>query len=240
VHHHDAMLPMGGDLVLLFGASLLGSAHCVGMCGPYVAMCTSQFVPRGATRTVRFFLRALFNLGRLATYVFIGLLVGAFGQVALAVAKGWGVVGILAIAAGLAAVTFGLSMVGLMRDPARVLIDAGVGRMLATGRLILSEAPAAAAPLFLGALQGWLPCALVYAAASRAAVAGSAGMGALTMLVFGLGTAPAIFALTVVPQSVLRRIKAQRLAGVLLTVLGLLLIARGLASFGLIPSTGLW
>jgi sulfite exporter TauE/SafE len=65
-------------------------------------------------------------------------------------------------------------------------------------------------------------------------------MGALTMLVFGLGTAPAIFALTVVPQSVLRRIKAQRLAGVLLTVLGLLLIARGLASFGLIPSTGLW
>jgi uncharacterized protein len=234
------MLPSSGDLLLLFGAALLGSAHCVGMCGPYVAMCSAQFVPRGATRAERFFLRSLFNLGRIATYAFIGLFVGAFGQIAQALASGWGFAGILAIAAGLAAATFGLSMYGLIRDPSRVLMRAGVGRTLAAGRLVLAEAPAAAAPLFLGALQGWLPCALVYAAASRAAVAGSAGMGALTMLVFGIGTAPAIFALTVIPASVLRRIKAQRLAGVLLTVLGLLLIARGLASFGLIPSTVLW
>jgi sulfite exporter TauE/SafE len=65
-------------------------------------------------------------------------------------------------------------------------------------------------------------------------------MGALTMVVFGLGTVPAIFALTVVPQTVLRRVKAQRLAGVLLSLLGVLLILRGLANFGLVPSTGWW
>ena len=65
-------------------------------------------------------------------------------------------------------------------------------------------------------------------------------MGALTMVVFGLGTVPAIFVLTVVPQTVLRRVKAQRLAGVLLTVLGMLLVLRGLASFGLVPATGWW
>jgi sulfite exporter TauE/SafE len=65
-------------------------------------------------------------------------------------------------------------------------------------------------------------------------------MGALTMVVFGLGTVPAIFALTVVPQTVLRRVQAQRLAGVLLTVLGALLILRGLATFGWVPSTGWW
>jgi sulfite exporter TauE/SafE len=65
-------------------------------------------------------------------------------------------------------------------------------------------------------------------------------MGALTMVVFGLGTVPAIFALTVVPQTVLGRVKAQRLAGVLLALLGLLLILRGLAGIGLIPSTGWW
>jgi len=46
--------------------------------------------------------------------------------------------------------------------------------------------------------------------------------------------------LTVVPQAVLRRVKAQRLAGVLLALLGVLLILRGLASFGLVPSTGWW
>jgi uncharacterized protein len=231
---------MDGDLVLLFAASLLGSAHCVGMCGPYVTMCTAQFVPRCATPAARFFLRILFNLGRIATYGLIGLIVGAFGQIAQAAATRLGMTGIVAIAAGIAAVAFGLSMIGWLRDPASALAKAAVGRWLIACRARLNQTPAAAAPLLLGALQGWLPCTLVYAAATRAGVAGSAGMGALTMVVFGLGTVPAIFALTVLPQAVLRRVKAQRLAGVLLTVVGALLILRGLANFGLVPSTGWW
>lgn len=231
---------MGGDLALLLGASLLGSAHCVGMCGPYVAMCSAQFVPRGATAAARLFLRILFNLGRIATYGLIGLVVGAFGQIAQAIAARLGVAGIVAILAGAAALIFGLSMIGWLRDPARLVAGPGFGRLLSAGRMRLKQAPPAVVPLLLGSLQGWLPCALVYAAASRAAVAGSAGMGALTMAVFGLGTVPAIFALTVVPQTVLRRVKAQRLAGVLLALLGVLLILRGLASFGWMPSTGWW
>jgi sulfite exporter TauE/SafE len=231
---------MGGDLLLLLGASLLGSAHCVGMCGPYVAMCTAQFVPRGATAAARFFLRILFNFGRIATYGLIGLIVGAFGQIAQAAATRLGIGGILAILAGAAALIFGLSMVGWLRDPARVVAGAGLGRALTAGRIRLKQAPPSIAPLLLGALQGWLPCALVYAAASRAAISGSAGMGALTMVVFGLGTVPAIFALTVIPQAVLGRVRAQRLAGVLLTLLGMLLILRGLASFGWVPATGWW
>jgi hypothetical protein len=239
VHHH-AQLPLGGDLVLLFAASLLGSAHCVGMCGPYVAMCTAQFVPRGATPAARLLLRLLFNLGRIGTYMVIGFTVGAFGQVALALAARAGLTGLVALTAGVAAVLFGLSLLGLIRDPARIAAYAGVDRLLRAGRARLSAVPPLVAPLLLGTLQGWLPCALVYAAASRAAVAGNAGMGALTMLIFGLGTVPAVFALTVLPQAVLRRVQTQRFAGALLTLLGLLLIARGLAGFGLIPPTPLW
>ncbi len=59
-------------------------------------------------------------------------------------------------------------------------------------------------------------------------------------MVFGLGTLPAVFAMTLVPQTLLRRVQAQRLAGVLLAGLGVLLILRGLATFGLVPSTGWW
>ena len=238
--HHHPELPVGGDLVLLFAASLLGSAHCVAMCGPYVAMCTAQFVPRGATPAARCGLRLLFNLGRIATYSLIGLIVGAFGQIAEAAADRFGVAGVVAIAAGSAALACGLSMIGWIRDPARLVAAAGLGRWLSAGRVRLKQAPAAAAPLLLGALQGWLPCALVYAAASRASLAGTPVMGAFTMLVFGLGTVPAVFALTVVPQALLRRVKAQRLAGALLAILGVLLILRGLANFGLIASTGWW
>ncbi len=131
-------------------------------------------------------------------------------------------------------------MMGWFRDPARLVAAAGLGRWLIAGRMRLNRAPAAAAPLLLGALQGWLPCALVYAAASRATLAGTPAMGAITMLVFGLGTAPAIFALTLVPQTLLRRVRTQRLAGALLALLGVILILRGLASFGLVPSTGWW
>jgi len=240
VHQHHADLPMGGDLVLLLGASLLGSAHCVAMCGPYVAMCTAQFVPKGATPGARCGLRLLFNIGRIATYGMIGLIVGAFGQIAEAAASRCGVAGIVAIAAGSAALVFGLSMIGWFRDPARFLATAGLGRWFVASRMRLNRAPAAAAPLLLGALQGWLPCALVYAAASRASLAGTPVMGAVTMLVFGLGTVPAIFALTLVPQAVLRRVRAQRLAGALLAALGVLLILRGLANFGLVQSTGWW
>jgi sulfite exporter TauE/SafE len=231
---------MGGDLVFLFGASLLGSAHCVAMCGPYVAMCTAQFVPKGATPRARCILRVLFNLGRIATYAMMGLIVGAFGQIAQAAAGRFGVAGIVAIAAGITALVFGLSMMGWFRDPARVVAMAGLGRWLIAGRMRLNRAPAAAAPLLLGALQGWFPCALVYAAASRAALAGTPVKGAFTMLVFGLGTVPAIFALTMVPQPLLRRVRAQQLAGALLAILGALLILRGLANFGLVPSTGWW
>src|ERR1700693_2051984 len=107
---------MGGDLVLLFGASVLGSAHCVAMCGPYVAMCTAQFVPRGATPAARYGLRVLFNLGRIATYSLIGLIVGAFGQIAQAAADRFGVTGIVAIAAGGAALGFGLWRCGWFCD----------------------------------------------------------------------------------------------------------------------------
>ena len=238
--HHHADLPMGGDLVLLFSAAMLGSVHCVAMCGPYVAMCTAHFVPRSATPAARCGLRVLFNLGRIATYSLIGLVVGAFGQIAQAAASRFGVTGIVAIAAGGAALVFGLSMVGWFRDPARVVTMAGLGGWLVAGRMHLNQAPPAAAPLLLGALQGWLPCALVYAAASRAAIAGTPIMGALTMLVFGLGTLPAVFAMTLVPRTVLRRVRAQRLAGVLLAGLGVLLILRGLANFGLVPPTGWW
>jgi sulfite exporter TauE/SafE len=233
-------LPMAGDLAVLFIASVLGSAHCVGMCGPYVAMCTAQFLPRGASAASRLGLRLLFNLGRVATYCVIGLVAGAFGQIFLAAAARWGGSGIVAIAAGCAALYLGLSLIGWVPDPLRLMTHVGLDSWISAGRSRLSGLSPALAPLLLGSLQGLLPCALVYAAASRAAVAGSASAGALTMLIFGLGTIPVIFALTVVPQSVLRRLRAQRLAGALIAALGVLLILRGLASFGLVPVTYWW
>jgi len=237
-HHH--LLPPSSDLLLLFVASVLGSAHCVGMCGPYVAICAARLAPQGASAASCFLVRMLFNAGRVATYVVIGWVAGSFGQIATAAALPLGLPGAVAIGAGLVAGMFALVLMGVLKDPARMLARAGLDVMIRGGLLRAFKAPGLLAPVFLGSLQGAFPCAMVYAAASRAATAGNATKGAMTMLVFGLGTVPAIFALSTLPAALMRRLHTRRGAGIPLLAVAMLLILRGTAAFGLIDHSWLW
>lgn len=237
LHHHA--LPPSGDLPLLFFASILGSAHCLGMCGPYVAICAARLAPEGASASVRLLVRLLFNAGRMVTYAAIGWVVGSMGQIAL-IALPPGLSGTVALVAGLLAGIFALVLMGVVKDPARLLSRAGVDVLIRGGLKRAFKAPGLIAPVLLGSLQGAFPCAMVYAAASRAATAGNAARGAATMLVFGLGTIPAIFALTTLPAAMVRRLHTRRWAGVPLLAVGVLLLLRGLAAFGWVAHTWLW
>ena len=185
-------------------------------------------------------LRLLFNLGRLTTYMTIGALAGAFGQIALAAGARAGFTGAVSLLAGTMAIAFGTALMGWIRDPAGVLLKGGFDILIRGGARSAFRAPPYFAGFLLGALQGALPCALVYGAASRAAVAGSPSAGLVTMLVFGLGTVPAIFALTSLSSELLRRFRVWRWAGLFIAVVGLLLILRGLAAFGILPHSALW
>src|SRR5207247_2608072 len=104
---------------------------------------------------------------------------------------------------------------------------------------------------FLGVLNGFLPCPLVYAFAAQAAASGGPASGFLTMAAFGLGTFPAMLMMGgigiwwrpgfrqpgAVPVSlhpargaVLRsgwRVQGMRVAGGFIVVLGLITLARG-------------
>jgi uncharacterized protein len=234
--HHS--LPPTGDLALLFLASLMGSAHCAGMCGPYVAICAARL--GGATTLARAALRGLFVGGRIATYVVIGAFAGAFGQIAQAATSRDGISGLLSVVAGLTAILFALSTAGLFPGPERLLARAGLDRFVRSGAREAFHAPPYASAALLGGLQGLLPCSLVYAAASRAAAAASATRGALTMLVFGLGTVPAILLFVIGGRALAPLLRLRRLAAVFLALVGALLILRGLAGWGLVPHTGLW
>ena len=237
---HQHSLPASGDLILLFFASFLGSAHCVGMCGPYVALCAARLAPAPAGTSAGVGARLLFNAGRLATYVAIGTFVGAFGQIALAAGARARLGGFVAIAAGAVAVVFGISLAGWIRDPSALLNRFGIDALIRGGAREAFRAPRLLSPILLGALQGAFPCALVYGAAARAAVAGSAGSGAGVMLVFGLGTVPAIFTLSSLSPALLRRIHGWRWAGLLIAAVGVLLVLRGLAGMGLVGHSALW
>jgi uncharacterized protein len=210
------------------------------MCGPYVAFCAARIAPGGSRRQQRVTLRLLFNFGRIATYMAIGALAGAFGQIALAAGARAGLTGAVAVAAGAASILFGLALAGWVRDPAAMLWKGGFDVLIRDGARSAFRAPPYLAGVLLGALQGAFPCALVYGAASRAAMAGSAPAGASVMLVFGLGTVPAIFALSSLSPQVLRRLRVWRWAGLFIAVVGLLLVLRGLAAFGVFPHAMFW
>ncbi len=210
------------------------------MCGPYVALCAARISPGGSTAGQRLILRLLFNTGRLATYMAIGTVAGGFGQIALAAGARAGLAGGVALAAGCAAILFGLSLFGWVRDPAGLLRRSGFDLLIRGGTRSAFRAPPYVAGVLLGALQGALPCALVYGAASRAAVSGSPLRGLTTMLVFGLGTVPAIFALSSLSPGLLQRFRGWRWSGLFIVAVGLLLILRGLSAFDLLPHTVWW
>jgi sulfite exporter TauE/SafE len=81
----------------------------------------------------------------------------------------------------------------------------------------------------LGALNGLLPCGLVYVACAAAAATGTALTGATYMVVFGLGTTPTLMALALGGGSLrLNPFKVKRLVPIAAVIAGLLLIVRGL------------
>lgn len=207
-------------------------------------MCGARLAPGGSSAGLRLLLRILFNVGRLSSYAVVGLLAGAFGQIALALASRSGLAalpGVVALVAGSCATLFGLAVMGLLSDPTRLLAGSGFNLLVRGGMLRAFRAPPYVAATMLGCLQGAFPCALVYGAASRAAMAGSAGAGAATMLVFGLGTVPAVFALSVIPATIVARLGIRRQwSGAFLLAVGILLILRGAAGLGWIPHSSLW
>jgi sulfite exporter TauE/SafE len=205
---------------LAFG--FLGSVHCVGMCGPLALS-----LPGGDQLPARFLLdRLLYNLGRAVTYTLLGALVGTLGYAAALVGAQQAIsigIGILMI---LAAVVPWVSrqVRWLEQAPSAFLsrVTEPMGRLYRSGGF--------GAMLIIGLLNGLLPCGFVYAALATALTAGSV-VGSMTfMAAFGLGTLPAMLAVSLLGRlaGTAWRTRLQRLVPVGLALVGLLLIVRGL------------
>jgi len=212
------------EFALIFVSGVLGSAHCIGMCGGIAA--TMSLGTKSITGAM---LRQIcWSLGRTLTYVFLGIAAASVGAKFLR-AQGNAVwlQAMFAIVAGLLLVVQGLHAAGWLRW--RVRRKANVPCVTRTVFSQFFRGGSSTSAFIAGLVTGFLPCGLVYSFLALAASSGSVGKGILIMLCFGLGTIP-VMMLTGAGLSMatigIRR-KLIRIAGISVLVTGLMTTARG-------------
>ncbi len=214
------------ELPLVLVAGLLGSAHCIGMCGPFaLAMGSTTSGLAGNLRR-----HGIYTLGRVFTYFFIGAVAGFGGWKFARSSPSWmNVPAALAVLAGLLLVYQGLKAAGLGRPSVGsakgpCLTGTFLASFLTSGRLRET--------FLAGLFTGLLPCGLVYAFAAKAAATGDVLLGGATMAVFGLGTAP-VMILTGLGGSLMSWTMRKRVFAVAawcIVLTGVISIARGVGA----------
>jgi sulfite exporter TauE/SafE len=227
------------EVWLALSAGLVGSVHCLGMCGGIVAA-LSLTRSHGTLRT-RFISQVFYNLGRITTYTLLGVVAGLFGStlnlLALKSVAAWFfcVANFFVIGVGLASALrlqwFNLS--SLEMAPSRYLTQPF--KMAVSGNSCLSFFP-------LGLCLGFLPCGLIYGPLMVAAGSGSPVLGGSIMAALGIGTMPVLllFGSASATVSVVIRDRLFRLLGVLIALMGMAGLWRVLGKMGYLSKFPLW
>lgn len=205
---------------LIFG--LLGSFHCIGMCGP-IAFMLPVDRQNSFTKVTQIF---MYHFGRLLAYSLIGLLFGLIGK-SLYI---FGIQQQLSIA-------IGILMIVVILIPAKTFntynFSKPLYKIISKVKSALGQAlkkKTADTFLTIGFLNGFLPCGLVYMAVFASLAIGSAIQSSLYMFLFGLGTIPlmttAIYLGKFLNTNIKQRI--QQAIPVFVICIGILFILRGL------------
>jgi sulfite exporter TauE/SafE len=217
------MMPL---LLTVFGASLVGSLHCIGMCGPLVAFYSGADASAGFRRLLS---HGAYSAGRLVTYAVFGLAAGSVGAALDVAGSLAGVQRIAAIIAGATMITWGILALLQIRG-VRVFKqgsgDGRIARLLRRGFSLVSDRPPLIRASVVGLLSGFLPCGWLWAFVVTAAGTGSALKGSAVMAAFWAGTVPALLAVGLGTQlvSVPLRRHVPAVTAVLLVALGLFAI----------------
>jgi sulfite exporter TauE/SafE len=212
-------------LLTVAAASLLGSLHCAGMCGGFVAFYSGADPSRGPRRLLS---HAAYNGGRVAGYTLLGAAAGLVGAALDLAGSLAGLQRVAALVAGTAMILWGVLALLQLRG-VRLLGGRGsgvAGAWLRRGFSVVSRRPPLLRALLVGLLSGLLPCGWLWAFLVTAAGTGSALRGAAVMMVFWLGTVPVLLAIGLGAQLVgapLRR-HVPSLTAVLLVALGILAV----------------
>lgn len=210
------MINSGMTYGMLFAAGLLTGVHCMGMCGAIGLYASSD---SGDERSFKRPL--LYNLGRVVSYTAIGGIVGLIGSV---FSFGNTVRGVVILLAGAAMFLMSLSMLGVFRFHLPRLFPVRV-RAGNTGAFVI------------GLLNGFMPCGPLQAMQLYALSTGGFLTGALSMLLFALGTVPLMLGSGMLLNSAAGKTKAAfgKAAAALILVLSVSMFSRFLR-----PSASIW
>jgi len=173
------------EALMIVAGGLLGSGHCIGMCGGF-ALTLGSTVQNPWRNLAR---QCVYALGRVSIYALAGAFVG-FGSWQLG-RGGLGIVNVqagLSIVAGLFLIAEGVFSTGMVPRPFASRGGCPGVNVFAT----LLRAPNLQGVFVAGLINGLLPCGLVYGYLALAASAGNLFTGAAVMGLFGLGTLPAL------------------------------------------------
>lgn len=207
------------NIWMAFVLGFVGSLHCAGMCGPLAI----SLPPTGRSAAGFLAGRLAYNLGRIITYCFIGLIFGFIGRSF-----------VLAGVQRLLSITIGVLLLAGLLTSRKLSLSIPVARLVERLKSMMSRVisrRSTTSMIILGLLNGLLPCGLVYVAAGAATMTGRALDGVQFMFLFGLGTFPMMFLMGLTQKlfPVGLRLKMLKMVPASIFLLAILLILRGMA-----------
>lgn len=206
-----------------FLMGLIGSVHCIGMCGPLVMALPIS----GQSNFQKWVSILLYHFGKISSYTVLGILLGLFGT-----ALPFNVMQEhLSIVLGSIMLLYVLYVFVIKSKWAIPFFQSNIVYSLIIKKMgALFKSQKSSSFYLIGFLNGLLPCGMVYVALTSAIATQSLVQGGMIMAFFGLGTMPALIMVAIGGQYMGRavRTKLQSLLPVFIFSMGILLILRGL------------
>ena len=211
------------EIISGFIMGILGSFHCLGMCGPLVM----AVPPRNSNGISVIFDSLTYNIGRILTYVVLGSLVGLIGssislagyQRGISITAGVLLLIIVLIPKKWESSVSNIPLFNIVSLVFKKLFGKVIGKKTISSIFLM------------GLLNGLLPCGLVYIALTASIASGTVAGSAMFMMFFGLGTLPMMASVFVMKSfislDVRRRIR--RLIPVGVSIVAVILILRGMS-----------
>lgn len=215
------------EIVLGFSLGLVSSLHCVGMCGPLIlSIPAPKFTIHNFLYNKSIYNPIAYNIGRILTYVFIGIVIGLFGEL----------VKITFLHQQISIFAGGLMLltgVATKFEANNIIKSKFINKIFSILKAQISsllKTQNTSKMFLLGILNGFLPCGMVYMAILSSLAWGNINSTIIYVASFGLGTSPLLISLFFFSGFLSNklRLKSQKIIPIITIMIGLIVVFRGM------------